>query len=201
MEKIVRLLRSKSVALFFVLLGLGVTLFFGLRVLHAFRHMPPLPPRPPKPVEIEGGIRPWMNLQYIAKVYAVPPDYLVHYLNLPPLTKMSRSSLEELNQELALGTDENGTPLIIPRLELAIQEFHAHPDFRQTHVVSSTMSLHFIAIESDLSEATLFEALGLPQAGNEYTPLDDLSLQFNAAGSSEVLVQEVQRLLDAREED
>ncbi|NUM46627.1 MAG: hypothetical protein HUU38_18140 [Anaerolineales bacterium] len=199
MKQITRILRSKATATLLVVLGVGLILFFGWRALHVFRQMPPLPPRPPKPIEVEDGIRPWMNIKYISKVYAVPPEYLSHYLNLPPLTNIGRPSLEELNETLELGNTENGEPVITQRIEWAIQEFYAHPDFRQTRLVAPTMSIHFIATETEIPEATLFEALGLPQAGNEYTSLEVLSQEQNYAGGVEALVQTLQHLVNTSE--
>lgn len=197
MNKLIQFLRSKSVAVFIVILGVGLILFFGLRALHAIRRMPPIPPHPPEPIEAEDGIRPWMNLKYVAKVYGVPPEYLVAYLTLEKTPEKAHRSLEELNADLNLGMSENGDPLILVRLEQAILEFHAYPNFREKHEVYPTMSLHFVATQTNIPEAFLFEKLGLAREGNEYKTIAQLSQEQSQA--SETLTLEVQRVIDAYE--
>lgn len=201
MEKIARLLKSKNVAAFLVVLGISLTIFFGWRAFHAFRQMPPFPPRPPKPIEDEDAIRPWMNLKYISKVYGVPTDYIVEYLNLPPKTNPGHQSLEELNAELALGTTETGELFIIQRLNQAILEFHAHPEFREKRLIQADMSIHFIATVAGISQETLFEQLGISSTGNEYKSLDVLSQEQNYPGGLDAFVQTVQALVDAEKGD
>lgn len=195
MKKIVQFLRSKSTAVILVILGVGLILFFGWRAAHAFRQLPPFPPHPPKPIEADDGIRPWMNLKYIGKVYSVPPEFLIQYLTLSVQPEEAHRSLEELNEELNLGIDQVGEPLIIARVEQAIFEFHTHPDFRENHEVQPTMSLHFVATVTNIPEAYLFEELGIPKEGNEYKTLDQVSQELNQP--PETLSNDVQRVLDA----
>lgn len=201
MDKIARLLKSKNLAAFLVVLGIGLTLFFGWRAFHAFRQMPPFPPRPPKPIEDQDAIRPWMNLKYISKVYGVPTEYFAEYLGLAPKSDKGHQSLEELNEELNLGTAENGELVIIQRLDQAILEFYAHPEFREKRIIQPTMSIHFIAAVTGIPEEHLFEQLGIPSSGNEYKSLDVLSQEQNYPGGLEACVQTLQTLVNTEKGD
>lgn len=93
---------SKQRLLFIALsiLGVMLILFFGLRVLHAFKkfdgHRPP-----PLAKELETDvedIEDWMTIPFISHNYGVPPELLFDALNIDP-KETHKKSLKQINDE------------------------------------------------------------------------------------------------------
>lgn len=93
---------SKQRLLFIALsiLGVMLILFFGLRVLHAFKkfdgHRPP-----PLAKELETDvedIEDWMTIPFISHNYGVPPEILFDALNIDP-KETRKKSLKQINDE------------------------------------------------------------------------------------------------------
>lgn len=104
---------SKQRILFIALsiLGVMLILFFGLRVLHAFKkfdgHRPP-----PLAKELETDvedIEDWMTIPFISHSYGVPPELLFDALNIDP-KETHKKSLRQINDEYY--PDEDGYVLI-----------------------------------------------------------------------------------------
>lgn len=105
---------SKQRILFIALsiLGVMLILFFGLRVLHAFKkfdgHRPP-----PLAKELETDvedIEDWMTIPFISHSYGVPPELLFDALNIDP-KETHKKSLRQINDEYY--PDEEGYVLIM----------------------------------------------------------------------------------------
>lgn len=86
---------QKTLVIGLIVLGAALVIFFGLRAVRAAVRIHDRPPRPAS-VNVE-EIREWMNLRYIARVYAAPPGYLCNELGIP-CEDNERKSLVELNQ-------------------------------------------------------------------------------------------------------
>jgi hypothetical protein len=80
-----------------IVLGLGLTLVFGLRVLNSFHRMPRGGQREPVITDVS-LIRDWMTIPYIARAYAVPGPLLFDRLQLDP-KENDRRSLAEIAAE------------------------------------------------------------------------------------------------------
>ena len=86
-----------------ILVGILIIAFFGVRAVHAFRHIreggfgPGHPPRPPSETDVE-LIRDWMTVSYIANTYGVPDKMLFKELQIPDHDNREKS-LKELNDE------------------------------------------------------------------------------------------------------
>lgn len=100
---------SKQRILFIALsiLGVMLILFFGLRVLHAFKkfdgHRPP-----PLAKELETdveAIEDWMTIPFISHSYGVPPELLFDALKIDP-KETHKKSLKQINDEFY--PDEDG---------------------------------------------------------------------------------------------
>ena len=193
-----QLLKLRSVAgIFLILIGLGLTLFFGLRAFHSFRRMPPFPSRPPEASESDvETIRPWMNIKFISQAYGFPIDYLLSYLELPREMGETKKSLEDVNQELGWG-DKDGSPVIIERIKFAITEFNTHPIERDLKEIMPSMSIQFISTKARVPADYIFEEIGLPKTGNEYKSVELLSQEQNYAGGAQALAKQIQIVIDS----
>ena len=106
-----------------IVLGLGITVFFGLRAFHAFgriRHRPP----PPAMLDVT-MIRGWMTIPFVARGYAVPAPDLFQSVAIPPNGNL-RKSLDQLNQEYY----PNSPNYVIDHIEqtiLTYRELHPPP--------------------------------------------------------------------------
>lgn len=82
-----------------VLIGLLITVFFGMRALHALRrfngHRPPPPGKVETDVEL---IRDWMTVPFISRMYRVPDEIIFQALGIPPKNNRDKSLLD-LNRE------------------------------------------------------------------------------------------------------
>lgn len=111
--------------IYMALIGVGVivTLFFGLRVLHMMPAVRAMRPGPP-PVG-SAAIEKWMTVPHVARITHVPEGYLWQQLDLSPLGNR-RHSLEKL-QTQRNQSDPEAQP-ILPLLHQAVDDFQRdHP--------------------------------------------------------------------------
>lgn len=86
-----------------IIVGMLIIAFFGVRAVHAFRHIrdggfgPGRPHPSPSQTDVE-LIRDWMTIPYIAETYGVPDRMLFKELNIPEEGNREKS-LKELNDE------------------------------------------------------------------------------------------------------
>ena len=107
--------RDTLLSLLLILIGLGFTLFFGLRAMRAFRHVR----EGPRETDVE-LIQSWMTIPYISHIYKVPPDYIFTQLNIPEPENRDKN-ISQLNDEFASG--ESG--VILAQVKAIIQQFQA----------------------------------------------------------------------------
>jgi hypothetical protein len=114
---------QKILIVILIVIGLLITLAFGMRAVRSFgilrRHRFP----PPSQTDVE-LIRGWMTIPYIAQVYSVPDDILWSSLGLPPMKpdEARRISLFNLNQQYFPGQPQE----VLKRVKQAILDFQAH---------------------------------------------------------------------------
>ncbi len=106
-----------------IVIGLLITLRFGMRAARSFMVLRHRPFPPPLETDVE-LIRGWMSIPYIAHVYSVPDRLLWESLGVPPLepVRARRTSLERLNQQLFPGQQMEA----LRRVKQAILDFQAH---------------------------------------------------------------------------
>ena len=116
---------QKILIIILIVIGLLITLLFGMRALRAFgvlRHH-----RFPPPMETDVElIRGWMTIPYIAHVYGVPDEILWESLGSPPMKpdQARRTDLYHLNQQLFPGQQLE----VMSRVKQALLDFQArHP--------------------------------------------------------------------------
>lgn len=192
--------RFLAVAL--VVLGLGITVFFGIRAVRSFQQMRYIHEqgldRGTASVE---AIRPWMTIRFVAVAYAVPEEYLYSQLQIPFDRRNADSPLGELNREYELGQSPDTNELaIIDKIQTAINEYRANPVVTGLRDVRPWMSIRYIANSTGVPEEYIFEQLGISKEGNESKPLDILSDEQHYRGSPRGLADEVQRILDRYQE-
>ena len=114
--------KHNAIILLFIIIGLVVTLLFGMRLMRSmrrmqFRHMPP-----PASTDVN-EIHDWMPIPYIAKIYGVPEPYLYEQTGIPH-TADRKDSLLQLNEKYF--SDQPG--IVLENVKKAVQEFQAsHP--------------------------------------------------------------------------
>jgi hypothetical protein len=121
-KKFISRLKSLSkiqlLAMILIVIGLILVVDYGARSVRSFREMQYARENGffegnPDPA----AIRPWMNMQYVAVVYAVPQEYLFSELGIPFEERNSRKPLFDLNEKFGLGPSD-GTkhnPAILDR--------------------------------------------------------------------------------------
>jgi len=117
--------RGQDRSIYLALIGVGVilTLFFGLRVLHMAPNLRGLRPGPP-PVGA-AAIEEWMTVPHVAHLTHVPEGHLWQQVGLSPLGNR-RHSLEQI-QEARAKTMQDPPP-ILPLLQQAVETFQSdHP--------------------------------------------------------------------------
>lgn len=121
-----------------IILGIFFTLFFGMRVFHAFKkidgHGPP-PPHGKIETDVE-LIRDWMTVSFISKTYRVPEKDIFDALGVSPLGSHDKS-LKDLNHDYY--PDKDGFVMdTVKTVVLAFQASHPPPDSAPTTVSPPT---------------------------------------------------------------
>jgi hypothetical protein len=118
----------------FLILGLILAGFFALRAFHGFQHM--------RSNKFGGGesnvelIRGWMTVDYITKMYHVPPDVVLSPLNLP-VEGNEKRSLESLIRSTRT-SDPAG---LLQKIKDNINQFQ-QKDLMPTHSKSQPLQEH-----------------------------------------------------------
>jgi hypothetical protein len=96
--------RQRALITSFIVIGMIIVGFFGLRTFHAFREFrghrpPPFPPEDAASAETDVElIRDWMTIGFLSKTYHTPPDLLYKALGIRP-NGNEHKSLKQLNDE------------------------------------------------------------------------------------------------------
>ena len=97
-----------------VILGIGVTAFYGFRALRSFAQVQFAGLKPG--TTNVNSIRDWKTIPYLAKMYCVSPDYLYNQIDVPS-TGNDKNSLADLNKEYFFGL----SGAILPKIQDAIR--------------------------------------------------------------------------------
>jgi heme/copper-type cytochrome/quinol oxidase subunit 2 len=118
-----RPLWQKILIIILIVIGLLITVHFGMRAMRAFGVLRHRPFPPPMETDVE-LIRGWMTIPYIAHVYSVPDVILWESLGIPPMkpAEARRTDLTRLNQQLFPGQQME----VLRRVKQAILDFQAH---------------------------------------------------------------------------
>lgn len=86
---------QKRLVILLVIVGVVLTVLFGIRTVRSFMHLRRMGPPRPEITDVE-AIRGWMTVPFIARSYAVPEEYIFKWLDIPPILNR-RHSLDDLN--------------------------------------------------------------------------------------------------------
>jgi hypothetical protein len=114
---------QKILIIILIVIGLLITVRFGMRAVRSFTLLRHHRFPPPSQTDVE-LIRGWMTIPYIARVYSLPDNILWESLGIPPLTpeEARRTDLSNLNQRLFPGQPMEA----LRRVKQAILDFQAH---------------------------------------------------------------------------
>lgn len=124
-----------------ILIGGVIVVFFGLRAVHALRHLHghgPLQGKPPPANQTDVTlIREWMTVPYIAHLYNVPPEVVWRSLDIKETEKDRRRSLDSLNN--IYYPDQPGAALAhVQAVMQALQKQDPPPKFPATPFFTPT---------------------------------------------------------------
>jgi hypothetical protein len=178
-----------------VAIGVAIAAFFGARSISSFRQLQYIRQQGlDRGTASVDAIRPWMTIRFVAVAYAVPEEYLYSALNIPFDERNANASLGELNRRLQLQPTAGGLP-VVDAVRRAITDYRANPVATGLRDVRPWMSVRYIANSTGVPEQTIFQAIGIPAAGNEAKPLDLLSKEQHYPGGPRALADAVRNAL------
>jgi hypothetical protein len=201
-----RLLHWRTLAVILIVLGLALTVRYGIRALRSYREF--------EYMRAEGldrgtasleAIRPWMTVRYVAVAYAVPEEYIFAQLEIPYNRRNSQETLGQLNREYEMGLAPSGDyPLIINRVALAIRDYRADPVPTGLRDIRPWMTIRYIANSTGVPESYLLEQLGLDaaraaQLDAAVRPLDQLGPELRLPGGPEALFRRLAETIERYE--
>ncbi len=102
-------------AVFLILAGIVMIIWFSLRAIRAFRHVR----EGPRETDVE-LIRDWMTVPYVSHLYRVPPDYIFEHLDIQGQENRDKS-IAELNEAFA----PTETDAILNQIKTIVLQFQA----------------------------------------------------------------------------
>jgi hypothetical protein len=196
-----RLWRFLPVAL--ILIGLAVTVLFGLRSVRSFRQVQYIQQqgldRGAASVE---AIQPWMTIRFIAVAYAVPEEYLYSALDVAfdrrngdrPIGRIQPMPTPLTDGSLPTPIPDFGT-VIVEKAKAAVLAYQADPVATGLQDIRSWMSLRYISNSGGIPLDELFTKTQLSPTLNPDKPLDLLAAEEKYPGGPRGLVDDVAKAL------
>ncbi|MFZ1754216.1 MAG: hypothetical protein WAU10_10745 [Caldilineaceae bacterium] len=182
-----------------ILIGLLVTVLFGLRSLRSFRQV-----RYIQQQGLDAGtanvdaIQRWMTIRFIAVAYAVPEEYLYSALGV---------DFDRRNADRPIGRIQPAPPpqsegppptpfpdfgsVIVERAKAAVLAYQADPVATGLHEIRPWMSLRYIAHSAGIPLAEIFAKTGLSPTLNPDKPLELLAAEEKYPDGPRGLVEDV----------
>lgn len=195
---------SKIKLLAVVLIGIGLlfTIRYSIGTFRAYRAF-----EYAQANDFEAGnvdpdlIRPWMNIRYIAVVFAVPQEFLFAELGIPMERRNNNVRLNQLNDQFFEQETRDGQLIIVDKLQDAIIKYRENPITTglRERGVRPWMSVQYISNSTGIPPETIFEQIGVPMEGNAFIPLERLSAEVRYRGGPRALVEDIQQIVDTYE--
>ncbi|MBI3960328.1 MAG: hypothetical protein HY328_16060 [Chloroflexi bacterium] len=196
-----KLRRAVPIAL--ILIGLLLTVIFGLRSMHSFRTV--------RYIQQQGldrgtasvnAIQPWMTIRFIAVAYAVPEEYLYSALEIPfdrrnadrPLGRIQPRPNRQGNGPPPTPIPDFGTAMV-ERTKAAVLAYQGDPVATGLRDVRPWMSLRYISNSTGIPLDDLYTQTTLSPTLNPDKPLDLLAEETDYPGGLRALVETVANAL------
>jgi hypothetical protein len=192
--------RTRTIlAIALLCIGVVVLFIYGRRSFHSYKELQYIRQQGFGRAEADvADLRAWMPFGFVAVTYAVPEPYILQALGLPSDTDIQNKPLYQVERDYLGGTPPHhgAEPAILQTVRDAITAYRASPVATGKPVIGEWVSLQYVANCLGVPVTTFFERLDLPQAGNEYLPLDILAKEQDFAGGKSALVQAVDSVAD-----
>lgn len=185
-----------------IALGVAIAAYFGIRTVNSARQLQYIHRQGlDRGTASVDAIRPWMTVRFIAVAYAVPEEYIYSALEIPFDQRNADQSLGELNKQYQLGNSPTNNELVIvDKAKAAITAYRQNPVVTGLRDVRPWMSIHYIANSTGVSAQAIFDAIGIPAAGNQDKPLDLLGREQHFPGGPKAIVDAVTAALAQRKD-
>ena len=187
----------RAVATLLIILGVGLTLIYGVRTVRSYRQLQFI-----REQGLDDGtadvdaIRPWMTIRYIGVAFAVPEEYIYAELDIPFDRRNRDHTLGQLNRDYELGTSPLGDyPAIMDQAQQAIRTYRQNPVATGLDDIRPWMTVRYIANSTGVPEAYIFEQIDILPEGNGSKPLDLLSREARYEGGPRALSDTIRRIL------
>jgi len=198
-------LRS-AVPIALILIGLLITVIFGIRSVHSFRQV-----RYIQQQGLDAGtasvdaIQPWMTIRFIAVAYAVPEEYLYSALEIPfdrrnanrplgliPPVPPSPPSHQGNEPTPAPADSDSG---IVEEAKAAVLAYRADPVATGLREVRPWMSLRYISNSLGISLDEIYSKTGLSPEIEADKPLELVAEEEQYPGGARALSDDVAKAL------
>lgn len=186
-----------------ILIGLFLTVLFGLRSVRSFRQV--------QYIEQQGldrgtasvdAIQHWMTIRFIAVAYAVPEEYLYSALNVAFDRRNADRPIGHIRPVSTPGADGSPpTPIpdfgtaIVETAKAAVLVYQANPVATGLRDIRPWMSLRYISNSAGIPLDDLFIKTALSPTLNPDKPLDLLAEEMDYPGGPRSLVDMVAQAL------
>lgn len=186
-----------------ILIGLVVTILFGLRSVRSFRQVQYIQQQGlDRGTASVDAIQPWMTIRFIAVAYAVPEEYLYSALDVAFDRRNADRPIGRIQPDRPTPTDSPPpTPIpdfgtvIVERAKAAVLAYQADPVATGLRDIRGWMSLRYISNSGGITLNELFAKTGLSTALNPDKPLELLAAEEEYPGGPRGLTEDVAKAL------
>ncbi len=186
-----------------ILIGLVVTILYGVRSVRSFRQVQYIQQQGlDRGTASVDAIQPWMTIRFIAVAYAVPEEYLYSALDVAFDRRNADRPIGRIEPDRPTPTDgPPPTPIpdfgtvIVARAKAAVLSYQADPVATGLPEVRGWMSLRYISNSGGIPLDELFVQLGLSSTLNPDKPLDLLAAETDYPGGPRGLTEDVAKAL------
>jgi hypothetical protein len=186
-----------------ILVGLVVTILFGLRSVRSFRQVQYIQQQGlDRGTASVDAIQPWMTIRFIAVAYAVPEEYLYSALDVAFDRRNADRPIGRIQPDRPTPTDgppptpnpDFGT-VIVERAKVAVLAYQADPVATGLRDIRPWMSLRYISNSGGIPLAEIFAKTNLSPTLNPDKPLELLAAEEKYPGGQRALVEAVAEAL------
>lgn len=186
-----------------ILIGLAVTILFGLRSVRSFRQVQYIQQQGlDRGAASVDAIQPWMTIRFIAVAYAVPEEYLYSALDVAFDRRNGDRPIGRIQPDRPTPTDgPPPTPIpdfgtvIVEKAKAAVLAYQADPVATGLIDIRSWMSLRYISNSGGIPLDEIFSKTGLSSTLNPDKPLELLASEEDYPGGPRALEENIAKAL------